>query len=679
MAAVVIAISIFCFGAGLLVLWANPRRFTNQAFSLLSLFASAWLWSVFEIMSSDGNAARSWIGVNGALSAFLVWAIELLRKSIVLRTEPAVRIIASTRAVLVWSIICAALAFTNWYYLPHSTELLPQRGPAYYSLGLSASAILAHAMADSYRRLRARADCPRVELQFLVLNPAVAAFAIFLATAGGNLLDLTWLRRTSFFIFLGSYALAAWAIAFHRVYTPGQIFLSLTQRTALIVLASISVIAGWKTMHGLIPHPADVALSVGLSLSGALWLDRKSRGWLQLDGEAALNRLRAETIRVARIEPDPGKLVAAFQRLLRREYQTPAAHLIFPADDVQPGQSHFLPRSRPAHAAISALGWATPESVEKLRATLGIDDLRIFLSDKSLGIIVTAPKGILSPSLIIALARKTSGWPFTYPEVQRLQSVAELMDNILTRSRLMAQAALRAKMEHLAMMSRGLAHDLKNLLTPVSTFLVHTQGTHPTGSVEEEVHSAAMISVATIADYVREALFFANQLTPQFALVSLSSVGKSAAELSAPRAGRCGIALVTEFDELTITADQVLLQRLLVNLINNAIDAETAGGTVRIGGTASRQGWVMFDVTDGGCGIAPEDLPHAFEPYFTTKVFGNDVRGFGLGLTICQKIAELHRGTIRIDSKVGAGTTVTVELPVNQPERELAGAALATK
>ncbi len=77
-----------------------------------------------------------------------------------------------------------------------------------------------------------------------------------------------------------------------------------------------------------------------------------------------------------------------------------------------------------------------------------------------------------------------------------------------------------------------------------------------------------------------------------------------------------------------------------------------------------RAGWVRLKVADEGCGIAPENLHRIFEPYFTTKEFGEDVRGFGLGLTICQKIVVEHGGTISVKSDVGKGTVFTVELPV---------------
>src|ERR1019366_4725846 len=92
-------------------------------------------------------------------------------------------------------------------------------------------------------------------------------------------------------------------------------------------------------------------------------------------------------------------------------------------------------------------------------------------------------------------------------------------------------------------------------------------------------------------------------------------------------------------------------------------DASDRGQAVTLSASAGRHGWVCLRVVDHGCGIALENLARILDPYFTTKKYGDEVRGFGLGLTICQKIIQLHGGTIAINSQLGQGATVTFDLP----------------
>jgi signal transduction histidine kinase len=318
--------------------------------------------------------------------------------------------------------------------------------------------------------------------------------------------------------------------------------------------------------------------------------------------------------------------------------------------------------------ALRTCVWITPESLQRRRPTPALDDLAALLRENSLGAAITVPRGSTSPTLLVVLGVKTNEWPCTYPEIRRLQNVAELMDNILTRSRFTDQAALQTRLEHLAMMSRGLAHDLKNLITPVSTFLIHTEGRYPADSAAAEVHAAAQRSVRIMTEYVREALFFADNLKPRMESVELENIFDRVREATAMRASDRGVRLAIALDAApTTTADGVLLQRLLANLVNNAIDASTRGQLVRASAISLPDGQLRFQVVDEGVGIAPDLRARIFEPYFTTKEFGEEVRGFGLGLTIAQKIAHLHAGRISVESTPGKGTTFTVDLPPASP------------
>ena len=504
-------------------------------------------------------------------------------------------------------------------------------------------------------------------MQFLVLNAAIAALLSVGLSSLGRILNIPALKWVSILLIIVTYSLGAWAVTYYHIFNVRQVFVSLAQRVGLLVFLAFTIYFSSQGLGFIMPQLAAVILSVAAFSTAAFWLDRTSRDWLGLGGERAIAEMRRAAIEIARTEPHPEKLAAQFEVFLCEQCQTAFASLL-----VDQGEAHAAGRlefakNRPGYAALAEMGWATPESLLRRRSTPALDDLRAFLAEHSLGLMVAAPRGSPAPALIIVLGTKANEWPFTYPEVQRLQNIAELMDNILTRSRLTLQAAVRARMEHLAMMSRGLAHDLNNLITPISSFLVHTDGRFAPGSPESEVHAAARRSVRVMGDYVREALFFSERLTPRFERADLGRIFQEVRALTATRAAERGVTVAgtPEYDG-PVTADAVLLQRMLANIVGNAIDASSRGQAVTLAAALGRSGWLCLRVADEGCGIAPENLSRIFDPYFTTKKYGDDVRGFGLGLTICQKIVHLHGGTVSVASELGKGTTVTINLPLAQ-------------
>lgn len=104
------------------------------------------------------------------------------------------------------------------------------------------------------------------------------------------------------------------------------------------------------------------------------------------------------------------------------------------------------------------------------------------------------------------------------------------------------------------------------------------------------------------------------------------------------------------------------LQQIFLNLFINAIQAMKDGGILAVRArTEDSDLWLKVGVADTGAGIAPEDLPHIFEPFYTTKEVG---RGTGLGLSVSYSIAQKHGGHIEVKSQKGAGSTFTVVLPV---------------
>jgi len=150
-------------------------------------------------------------------------------------------------------------------------------------------------------------------------------------------------------------------------------------------------------------------------------------------------------------------------------------------------------------------------------------------------------------------------------------------------------------------------------------------------------------------------------------MVSLNDVVEKTMELLRPEIENRGVTAKTKLAaHLTATpADAAQLQQVLVNLVKNAVQAMTTGGTLTLQtGEAGDGVWVS--VADTGGGIPQEQINRIFEPFYTTKK-----KGSGLGLMIVQRIVRAHNGRIELESNVGRGTTFRVWLPLHERKPRL--------
>ena len=118
-------------------------------------------------------------------------------------------------------------------------------------------------------------------------------------------------------------------------------------------------------------------------------------------------------------------------------------------------------------------------------------------------------------------------------------------------------------------------------------------------------------------------------------------------------------------EDIKIMADEFHIKNLLATVIDNAVKYSIDPIVdIRV---SDESGNVTIEIEDNGCGIAKEHLSHVFEKFYRVPTGDiHTVRGYGLGLYYAKQVAELHKGTISMNSRVGKGTTVTIKLPRNE-------------
>jgi signal transduction histidine kinase len=269
---------------------------------------------------------------------------------------------------------------------------------------------------------------------------------------------------------------------------------------------------------------------------------------------------------------------------------------------------------------------------------------------------------------LLFVAGKNTGEPFTSTDIHLLTGLAKNLSLIVNQIRLKDEVLRAQEFDMLGRMSRGMAHDLNNLLTPIST-LLQLANEHPERhGVDEELLAVALRNVGMVRAYIKEALFFSEHSRPDLQVSRLDELIEATVDgLASDQRRGVEVNALTP-GPIEVEIDEVLIQRLLANLISNAIDASQPGDIVhvtleRLIKTEATRDWLRLKVIDQGEGIARENLDRVTAPYFTTKDRGDDGRGFGLGLAICRKIVALHGGKLTIHSERMRGTTVQVDLP----------------
>ncbi len=213
--------------------------------------------------------------------------------------------------------------------------------------------------------------------------------------------------------------------------------------------------------------------------------------------------------------------------------------------------------------------------------------------------------------------------------------------------------------------ARKLAHEIKNPLTPIQLSAQRIRKAYLKKAPEfeailTECTGAIVQEVEALKNLVDEFAQFARLPAANLKLASLHEVAEQA--LSLYDGLFAGVTIDRRFapDLPSLRLDPDQMKRVLINLVDNAIEATEKKGTVTVSTELDRgQGRVRLGVADDGPGIPPEDRDRLFVPSFSTKK-----RGSGLGLAIVSRIVQEHQGTIRVEENRPRGTRFVVELPV---------------
>ncbi|MBJ2271174.1 GAF domain-containing protein [Pseudomonas sp. MF6772] len=368
--------------------------------------------------------------------------------------------------------------------------------------------------------------------------------------------------------------------------------------------------------------------------------------------------------------PEPAQIRALHKWLQDTGQPVFASHHLSavypPAADYQPVASGVLAMSLPKPVDNGVL-WFRPEVKENIQWSGDPQKpLALEKSDAGLRLRPRTSFEIWKVEMAGISTKWSSGDRFAANDLRR-----SALENDLARQVLREQQAVRARDELVAVVS----HDLRNPMTVISMLCGMMQkafssdGAHTSRRISSAIdtmqQAAARMNVL-LEDLLDTSKIEAGRYTVKPVPLDVSQILEEAYALLAPLAQEKGVDLSFNAEPgLQINADPERLFQVLSNLIGNAIKFTPRQGKIGISAMSNGEE-IVFAVRDSGEGIAPDQLPHVFDRYWTLTE--NNPTGSGLGLYITQGIVKAHGGRIEAESELGRGSEFRFTVPkVTQP------------
>jgi len=234
----------------------------------------------------------------------------------------------------------------------------------------------------------------------------------------------------------------------------------------------------------------------------------------------------------------------------------------------------------------------------------------------------------------------------------------------------LARVAQEDRLTSLGRLVASVCHEINNPISSIVTFnkliLSHLQeNTLPPEGIQgfERYLDLSVREALRCGDIVKTLLTFARQKKIEAGNIDLKEMINTITLLTGHQLQMAEVKVAIDLPEapFTVWGDHALMQQCLMNLVFNAMESMPGGGTITFtGDKKDGEKKVWLAVTDTGQGIATEDLPRIFEPFYSTKGAG---KGVGLGLSMVYGIIREHNGTIEVTSEPGQGTTFTMTMP----------------
>jgi signal transduction histidine kinase len=300
---------------------------------------------------------------------------------------------------------------------------------------------------------------------------------------------------------------------------------------------------------------------------------------------------------------------------------------------------------------------------------------------RSEGLVALLSVPLLFSGQAIGTLSVYTGEPYSFSneEIRILSAMAELSAIAIEKARLYErlvdveeQMRQNEKLSALGLLAAEVAHEIRNPLTVMKMLYHSLDLKFPAGDPRAKDANIIDQKIDHLNKIVEQILDFARTTEPQFAPVNLNQLIEELGLLVRHKLNHQNVQLVRRLSATlpSVMGEAGQLEQAFLNLILNAVEAMPEGGTLTISSrlvslprAMTRSAYVAVEFADTGLGMSAEQRRRAFSSILTTT----KSKGTGLGLAIVGRVADTHRGRVKIKSRVGQGTTISVLLPVERP------------
>jgi hypothetical protein len=261
---------------------------------------------------------------------------------------------------------------------------------------------------------------------------------------------------------------------------------------------------------------------------------------------------------------------------------------------------------------------------------------------------------------ILTVGRKEGQGVFSNEDKELLKIISRQVSIAILNARLSEELIVSQEMEHFHKLSSFLIHDLKNFVSMLSLVVQNAKDNFDNPEFQKDSLTTISGAIARMNNLMQKLSTLPKELELKPCLTDLNRVVMEALEKSKIKDAK-QIRLINELNGLPkVMMDSEYIEKVILNLILNAVEAMPQGGRIKIGSQQNGK-FVELTVSDTGCGMSREFIDkHLFKPFQSTKR-----KGLGIGLFQCKTIVEAHKGRIEVESQPNQGTTFTLKLPIN--------------